>query len=116
MDLGMNGARAVVTGGSKGMGRAIAERLAAEGAEVAVFARGEEALDETVAALHERSGAGAPLRSASTSGSKPRSRTPSPSWKSSGRPSTSWSTRSAPAPDASRSSTTPPGRPPWISG
>jgi 3-oxoacyl-[acyl-carrier protein] reductase len=52
MDLGMDGARAVVTGGSKGMGRAIAERLAAEGAEVAVLARGEEARDETVAALH----------------------------------------------------------------
>jgi len=53
MDLGLDGATAVVTGGSKGMGRAIAERLAAEGARVAVVARGREALDETVAALHE---------------------------------------------------------------
>ena len=52
MDLGLDGATAVVTGGSKGMGRAIAERLAAEGAQVAVLARGREALDETVAALH----------------------------------------------------------------
>jgi NAD(P)-dependent dehydrogenase (short-subunit alcohol dehydrogenase family) len=52
MDLGLDGATAVVTGGSKGMGRAIAERLAAEGARVAVVARGREALDETVAALH----------------------------------------------------------------
>ncbi len=34
------------------MGRAIAERLAAEGASVAVLARGQEALDDTVAALH----------------------------------------------------------------
>src|ERR1700688_3175866 len=51
MDLGLEGAHAVVTGGSKGMGRAIAERLAAEGAEVAVLARGHEAIDETVAAL-----------------------------------------------------------------
>jgi len=51
MDLGLEGAHAVVTGGSKGMGRAIAERLAAEGAEVAVLARGREAIDETVAAL-----------------------------------------------------------------
>ena len=51
MDLGLEGAHAVVTGGSKGMGRAIAERLAAEGAEVAVLARGHEAVDETVAAL-----------------------------------------------------------------
>ncbi len=45
--------KAVVTGGSKGMGRAIAERLAAEGADVAVVARGRRALDDTVAALHD---------------------------------------------------------------
>ncbi len=53
MDLGMRDAKAVVTGGSKGMGRAIAERLAAEGADVAVLAHGREALDDTVAALHD---------------------------------------------------------------
>jgi 3-oxoacyl-[acyl-carrier protein] reductase len=52
VDLGLSGANAVVTGGSKGMGRAIAERLAAEGARVAVVARGRAALDATVAALH----------------------------------------------------------------
>ncbi len=40
MDLGLQEATAVVTGGSKGMGRAIAERLAAEGAQVAILARG----------------------------------------------------------------------------
>src|SRR5947208_16115581 len=51
MDLGLNNATAVVTGGSKGMGRAIAECLAAEGARVAALARGKEALDETVEAL-----------------------------------------------------------------
>ena len=51
MDLGFADATAVVTGGTKGMGRAIAECLAAEGARVAVLARGREALDETVAAL-----------------------------------------------------------------
>ncbi|UXA20056.1 SDR family NAD(P)-dependent oxidoreductase [Mycobacterium sp. SMC-4] len=45
MDLGLGGATAVVTGGSKGMGLAIAECLAAEGASVAVMARGQEALD-----------------------------------------------------------------------
>ena len=51
MDLGLAGAVAAVTGGSKGMGRATAECLAAEGARVAVLARGREALEDTVAAL-----------------------------------------------------------------
>src|SRR5271163_5183679 len=51
MDLGFADATAVVTGGSKGMGRAVAEVLAADGARVAVMARGRQALDETVEAL-----------------------------------------------------------------
>jgi NAD(P)-dependent dehydrogenase (short-subunit alcohol dehydrogenase family) len=46
VDLGLAGATAVVTGGSKGMGLAIAECLGAEGASVAMMARGQEALDE----------------------------------------------------------------------
>lgn len=53
MDLGLAGATAVVTGGSKGMGRAIAETLAAEGARVALMARGRSALEEAVAACLE---------------------------------------------------------------
>ncbi len=52
MDLGIADATAVVTGGSKGMGRAVAEVLAADGARVAVMARGRDVLDETVASLH----------------------------------------------------------------
>jgi len=51
MDLGLRDATAVVTGGSSGMGRAAAECLAADGARVAVFARRQAELDETVAAL-----------------------------------------------------------------
>jgi 3-oxoacyl-[acyl-carrier protein] reductase len=51
VDLGLENASAVVAGGSKGMGRAVAEILAGDGAKVAVMARGKEALDETVDAL-----------------------------------------------------------------
>lgn len=57
MDLGLAGSTAVVTGGSKGMGLAVAETLAAEGARVAVMARSQGALDVAVASLRE---AGAP--------------------------------------------------------
>lgn len=47
MDLGLAGRNAVVTGGSKGIGRSTALALAAEGANVAICARGQEALDAT---------------------------------------------------------------------
>lgn len=42
---------AVVTGGNSGIGRAIAEEFAREGAKVVVFGRNQETLDETVRAL-----------------------------------------------------------------
>ena len=51
MDLGLAGARAVVQGDSRGMGRAAAECLAADGAAVAVLARSAADLDATVDAL-----------------------------------------------------------------
>ena len=53
MDLGIADATAVVTGGSKGMGRAVAEILAGDGARVAVMARGKAALDETASSLRD---------------------------------------------------------------
>lgn len=49
MDLGLTGKNAVVTGGSRGIGRAAALGLAAEGANVAICARGQDALDATAA-------------------------------------------------------------------
>ncbi len=47
MELGLKGKVAVVTGASRGIGKAIALALAAEGAEVVLAARGREALSET---------------------------------------------------------------------
>ena len=54
MDLGLSGKGAIVTGGSKGIGRAIALGLAAEGANVAVCARGAEALTSVERELQDR--------------------------------------------------------------
>jgi 3-oxoacyl-[acyl-carrier protein] reductase len=54
MDLGLKGKRAVVTGGSKGIGRAIAEGFAAEGADVSICARNTPDVAATVASLKAR--------------------------------------------------------------
>lgn len=51
MDLGLKGKKAIVTGGTRGIGRAIAETLAAEGVDIAICARNQDQVDEAVAAL-----------------------------------------------------------------
>lgn len=51
MDLGLKGLKAVLAGASKGIGRATAEALAAEGVDVAICARGQDGVDAAVASL-----------------------------------------------------------------
>jgi 3-oxoacyl-[acyl-carrier protein] reductase len=56
MDLGLKGKRAVITGGSRGIGRAIAESFAAEGADVSICARKADEVASVVAALKSKGG------------------------------------------------------------
>jgi NAD(P)-dependent dehydrogenase (short-subunit alcohol dehydrogenase family) len=56
MDLGLTGKRALVTGGSRGIGLAIARALAAEGADVALLARGAEAVERAAAEVAAETG------------------------------------------------------------
>ncbi len=56
MDLQLKGKAAVITGATRGIGRAIAELFADEGADVAICARKADQVTETVAALTARGG------------------------------------------------------------
>ena len=51
MEISLSGRSAIVTGGSKGIGFAVAQRFAQSGADVAILARGKPALEEAVAAI-----------------------------------------------------------------
>jgi NAD(P)-dependent dehydrogenase (short-subunit alcohol dehydrogenase family) len=54
MDLGLTGLRALVTGGTRGIGRAVVETFLDEGASVAFCARNTEAVEKTAAELASR--------------------------------------------------------------
>jgi NAD(P)-dependent dehydrogenase (short-subunit alcohol dehydrogenase family) len=56
VDLGLAGRRAIVTGGSKGLGLAIAAELLGEGAAVAICSRNAAELDDAAAALAKQAG------------------------------------------------------------
>ncbi len=56
MDLELSGKTALVTGGSRGIGKAIAHELASEGADVAIVARDKEALEATAQELTQVTG------------------------------------------------------------
>jgi len=54
MDLKLRGRRAVVLGGTRGIGRAVAETLADEGVDIALCARSGDAVAEAVTAITQR--------------------------------------------------------------
>jgi 3-oxoacyl-[acyl-carrier protein] reductase len=54
MDLGLKGKKAVVLGGTRGIGRAIADTLASEGADVAICARNADQVKDAVGALKDK--------------------------------------------------------------
>ncbi|MFT5173843.1 MAG: 3-oxoacyl-[acyl-carrier protein] reductase [Gammaproteobacteria bacterium] len=56
MDLGLKDKVALVTAGSRGLGRAIAEELAAEGAAVVISSRSREVLETTAAQIAAQTG------------------------------------------------------------
>jgi 3-oxoacyl-[acyl-carrier protein] reductase len=56
MDLGLQGKIALVAASSKGLGRAVAEELATEGAHLVLCARGKETLDRTADEIRQRAG------------------------------------------------------------
>jgi 3-oxoacyl-[acyl-carrier protein] reductase len=58
MDLGLAGRKAIVTGGSKGLGKAITAELMAEGASVVICSRHAEELEAAAAELTKGAGAG----------------------------------------------------------
>src|SRR5450631_714308 len=71
----LSGKVAVITGSSRGIGRAIAEELAVNGAKVVISSRKQEACDQVACALNDRHGAGTALAVAANISSKEALRT-----------------------------------------
>jgi NAD(P)-dependent dehydrogenase (short-subunit alcohol dehydrogenase family) len=66
MDLQLNGKRAIVTGGSRGIGFAVADTLAAEGADVVIVSRNKDSLEEAAEKLRAHGGRVLPLAADTT--------------------------------------------------
>ncbi|NPC57768.1 SDR family NAD(P)-dependent oxidoreductase [Caenimonas soli] len=66
----LSGQAAIITGSSRGIGRAIAERLAEHGAHVVISSRNQDASDEVAASINERYGAGRAIGVAANISSK----------------------------------------------
>lgn len=56
MDLGLKGKKVILTGGSRGIGRATVELFAAEGADIAFCSRNADQVAETAAAIARHGG------------------------------------------------------------
>ncbi len=56
MDLGLSGKKAVITGSTRGIGRAIANLLASEGVDLAICSRNQEEVDSAVTELSAKGG------------------------------------------------------------
>jgi NAD(P)-dependent dehydrogenase (short-subunit alcohol dehydrogenase family) len=66
----LSGKIAIVTGSSRGIGRAIAEQLASHGAKVVISSRKQPACEEVAAAINEEFGAGTAIAVAASISSK----------------------------------------------
>jgi 3-oxoacyl-[acyl-carrier protein] reductase len=64
LDLGLTGKVAIISGGSEGLGRATADRLAREGVKVAICARRKELLERAAAEIRAATGADVLARAA----------------------------------------------------